>query len=498
MTNLEPSYIINPSTEITAAATEAETVMLAESEAADSKPAEIIMSESKRLISTEDLWRIVDNLHDEIMVYDDDYRMVYINKAAWRHYGKSPETLLGESFERLDETYWGNSTLPDVYRTHKTVAKRQITNLGLDIVTISVPIFDDEGNLKYVAMNVNDIYNYIQDGEVESEFLRIMQSNDTDRMDDSIIYSGHKMKEVVDMLYKLRNVKTPCLILGETGTGKSHLARYVHNQSSRKDKPFVVVNCACMNPNLIESELFGYKKGAFSGASTAGKKGIVEIADGGTLFLDEISEIPIDLQGKLLQFIQEQEFMPLGSEEIKRVDVKIIAATNRNMKQMVEAGTLREDLYYRLNTFEVVMPPLRERRGDIPLLVEHFCKVFGDQYFKKVHFSDEAMDVLERYKWPGNVRELSHIVEKCVVLSSDSEVTVADLPKVLFDLTADGRHELVSESARGVQSLDEAIEAVEREMIVRAYEEYKSSVKVAEALGLSQSRAYRLIKKYCL
>lgn len=461
-------------------------------------PAEKMMSEGKRLISTEDLWRIVDNLHDEIMVYDNNYRMVYINKAAWRHYGKSPDTLLGESFDKLDETYWGNSTLPDVYRTHKTVAKRQITNLGLDIVTISVPIFDDDGNLIYVAMNVNDIYNYIQDGEVESEFLRIMQSNDSDIMDDSLVYSGQKMKNVVDMLYKLRNVKTPCLILGETGTGKSHLARIIHKQSNRKDKPFVVVNCACMNPNLIESELFGYSKGAFSGASTTGKKGIVELADGGTLFLDEISEIPIDLQAKLLHFIQEQEFMPLGSEEVRRVDVKIIAATNRNMKQMVEAGTLREDLYYRLNIFEVVMPPLRERRSDIPLLVEHFCKVYGDQYFKKVHFSSEAMDILERYKWPGNVRELSHIVEKCVVLTTDSEITVADLPKVLFDLTVDGRHELNSESEMEGRTLDEAIEALERDMIVRAYEEHKSSIKVAEALGLSQSRAYRLMKKYCL
>ena len=311
-------------------------------------------------VATEDLWQIIENLHDEIMVYDNDYHLVFVNKAAERHYGKTAEELIGTHFSQLDETYWGNSTLPEVYEKKKMVAKRQITNLGLDIITISVPIFDEQGNIKYVAQNVNDIYNYNKMGKAEEAFLEI--TDGTEPREESFLYASENMKSIMETIEKIKNVKNPCLILGETGTGKTFLAKYMHQQSIRKHKPFVAVNCACMNPNLIESELFGYKKGAFSGANTAGKKGIVEIADGGTLFLDEISEIPYDLQGKLLHFIQDQEFMALGSEKKQKVDVKIIAATNRNLADMVKAKTFREDLYYRLNIFEVSIPPLRERK----------------------------------------------------------------------------------------------------------------------------------------
>lgn len=450
------------------------------------------MKKEIRGISHTDLWNIVNNLHDEIMVYDNDYNLLYVNKAAERHYGILPKDLMGKKFSQVDETYWGNSTLPEVYEKKTVVVKRQITNLGLDIITISVPIFDENGDIKFVAQNVNDIYNYTQEGKAEEKFLDIL--NGTNRKAENYVYVSHAMSDIMDTLNRIKNVKSPCLILGETGTGKSHLAKYIHSISDRSDKPFVAVNCACMNPNLIESELFGYKKGAFSGANAKGKKGIVEVADGGTLFLDEISEIPYDLQSKLLQFIQDQEFMPVGSEKKQKVDVKIIAATNRDLKQLAEAKSFREDLYYRLNIFEITVPPLRERPDDIRALVEYYLNEYNGVYFRNHTISEEAMNVLLRYKWPGNIRELSHIIEKTVVLTNGKEIRINDLPKMLFDYS----QEMMPVDQYKGKTLNEALSEVERKMVTDAYEKYGTSVKVAEVLGISQPTAYRLIKKYCL
>ena len=448
---------------------------------------------NKYPVSTEDLWQIIENLHDEIMVYDNDYHLVFVNKAAERHYGKTAEELIGTHFSQLDETYWGNSTLPEVYEKKKMVVKRQIINLGLDIITISVPIFDEQGNIKYVAQNVNDIYNYNKMGKAEEAFLEI--TDGTEPREESFLYASENMKSIMETIEKIKNVKNPCLILGETGTGKTFLAKYMHQQSIRKQKPFVAVNCACMNPNLIESELFGYKKGAFSGANTAGKKGIVEIADGGTLFLDEISEIPYDLQGKLLHFIQDQEFMALGSERKQKVDVKIIAATNRNLADMVKAKTFREDLYYRLNIFEVSIPPLRERKNDIEVLIRHYLEKYNECHFRNHTLSEDAMEILLRYKWPGNVRELSHVMEKVVVLTNGKEIKAENLPKMIFDI-GENKYEEKQDITSEKKSLREALEDVERKMVQEAYQKYQNSVKVAQALGVSQPTAYRLIKKY--
>lgn len=447
-------------------------------------------------IKSTDLWKIIDDLHDEIMIYDNDYTLLYVNKASLRHYGIDQQALVGKKFNELDENYWGNSTLPEVYEKKTIVAKRQVTNLGLDIITISVPIFDENGEIKYVAMNVNDIYNYTKMGKAEEKFLDIM--TDHSESDNTYIYASESMQLVIDTLSRIKNVKSPCLILGETGTGKSQLAKYVHSTSNRKDKPFIVVNCACMNPNLIESELFGYKKGAFSGANPSGKKGIVQLADGGTLFLDEISEIPYDLQGKLLQFIQDQEFLPLGCEKKQKVNVKIIAATNRDLKQMVEAKTFREDLYYRLNIFEIVLPPLRDRPEDIMALTSYYLNTYNKMYLRNHTISEKAMSMLLHYKWPGNVRELSHILEKAVVLTQGKEIQTTDLPKTIFDLSQETVHEIPSETGFSFEgkTLREAVESLEKQMILEAVKKYGTSVKVAQVLGLSQPTAHRLIKKY--
>lgn len=449
------------------------------------------MDKSRYKISNEDLWMIVENLHDEIMVYDDNYNLVFVNEASLRHYGIPPEELIGKKFANLDGTYWGNSTLPEVYRTKKMTARRQVTNLGQDIITISVPVFDENGNIKFVVQNVNDIYMYDKIGKAEEQFFTL--SEDYSRADDfEFIFSSNAMRELMETVQLISQSRSPCLLLGETGTGKSLLAKKMHNFSNRKDGPFVVVNCACMNPNLIESELFGYRKGAFSGASKEGKKGIVEMADGGTLFLDEISEIPLELQGKLLQFIQDQQFTPLGDSKTHKVDVKIIAATNRDVTKMVAAQTFREDLYYRLNTFEIVIPPLRNRKEDIKTLVEYYLEKIDRAQNKKHEISEEAMESLCNYRWPGNVRELSNVVEKVVVLTENTKIELSNLPSYIFEFD---RQDSIGDTSKG---LDNALEELERELVIKSYERYRTSTGVARDLGISQPKAYRLIQKHIL
>lgn len=440
-------------------------------------------------IPAEDLRDIIDNLHDEIMVYDDDYNLVYVNKACERHYGLTQEELAGSRFNDLDNTYWGNSTLPEVYEKKTLVAKRQFTNNGSDIITISVPLLDDEGNIRYVVQNVNDIYMFNELGTAEESFLNV---ENADEGLQEYVYSSRIMAELMDTARKISSVDSPCLILGETGNGKTLLARQIHKMSPRKSSPFIAVNCACMNPNLIESELFGYEKGAFSGARQDGKKGIVEAADGGTLLLDEISEIPLNLQSKLLQFIQEQEFTPLGSAQLKKVDVRIIAASNRNLQEMVKVGSFREDLYYRLNTFELTVPPLRKRKEDIRTLANYYLSKYNTKYGREHVFSDSALRQMMNYRWPGNIRELSHTVEKLVVLTEEYVIMPENLPACIYDIS-----EPQASIADSELSLAAAISQVEKRMVEQAYKKTGTSTGTAELLGVSQPKAYRLIQKYC-
>ena len=433
-----------------------------------------------------DMRDIMDHLSAEIMVFDAHYRMVSVNEACRRHYGLPPEALIGKTFDELDGTFWGNSTLPEVYATKKRVAHRQITNQGCDIITISVPLLDENGDIRYVIQNVNDLQEVNRVSEAEKLPSRI--SAERGRAP----YPGvnRKMNQLLLTLQTIRDTDVSCLFLGETGTGKSFLAQYLHDISRRQQRPFVTVNCACMPRELMESELFGYVKGAFSGA-VGTKPGLAEAADGGILFLDEISELPYEMQAKLLYFLQEKAFLPVGGTRKKTVDVRILAATNRDLRQMVANGTFREDLYFRLNTVELTVPPLRERREDIRGLAQSRLRGFDETYGRHHTLTEEALRLMERYAWPGNLRELSHCVEKAVVLTPDGDILPRDLPKSLFDIS----EAPPPESAPG-QPLDEALEALERRLITEAYAKYKTSVRVAKELGISQPRAYRLYRKY--
>ena len=304
-----------------------------------------------------------------------------------------------------------------------------------------------------------------------------------------LIGVSDRMQRVYKIIQKVSLHDYPVLILGESGTGKELVAKSVHFSGPRKDRPFVPVDCSSLVPTLIESELFGYVKGAFTGA-LHGKQGLLEAANGGTLFLDEIGDMPVDLQAKLLRALQEREVKPVGSTERRRIDVRIIAATNRNLDSAIKAGTFRQDLYFRLNVVQVKLPALRERKSDIPLLVTSFLEKFSASQQTSRDISEDAMRQLIAYDWPGNVRELENAVERAVALGSGPIVHVADLPSSLQYPTTERlpeRNELVP--------LDE----LERRAILRTLRETAGDkLQAARILGIGKTTLYRKLKQYNL
>ncbi|OPY84387.1 MAG: Transcriptional regulatory protein ZraR [Syntrophus sp. PtaU1.Bin208] len=329
----------------------------------------------------------------------------------------------------------------------------------------------------------------------ENEILR-RQLKDQGVTTDSIIYSSQKMAALTSMAARVASSRATVLLNGESGTGKELLARLIHQLSPRSSKPIVTVNCGALPESLIESELFGHEKGAFTGAS-ARRIGRFEEADGGTLFLDEIGELTMPVQVKLLRFLQEREFQRVGGNTNIRADVRIISATNRDLEGMVKEGKFREDLFYRLNVVVMSIPPLRERREDIPILIDHFLKRFTAENGKDIAgISSEARDLLMKYDYPGNVRELENIIERAVVIARNEVLSLEDLPfreEVMAASSGGG----IPEEGEG--KLRSAMEHLERQMIQDAMEKTAyHQTRAAEMLGLSERMLRYKLKKYAL
>ncbi len=298
------------------------------------------------------------------------------------------------------------------------------------------------------------------------------------------------MQHVQEMIDKVAPSKASVLLLGESGTGKTLIARIVHELSPRAKYPFVKVNCASLPENLLESELFGYEKGAFTGASKA-KAGRFEEADGGTIFLDEIGELGLALQAKLLRFLQEREFERLGSTKTRKVDVRIIAATNRNLGEAVNEGAFREDLYYRLNVFPIQVPPLHERKDDIPYLVEHFVAKNAKEYAKKLRITPQALELMTRYDWPGNVREMENLIERLAIMVEGPEIDIPDLPSFL--------HAKPPAARSGEPESLSRLEEMEKKEIVAALERHRwNQSQAAKELGLTLRQIGYRIRKFGL
>jgi DNA-binding NtrC family response regulator len=323
----------------------------------------------------------------------------------------------------------------------------------------------------------------------ENQFLR--DRMDTETQLHGIVGSSAKIQDVLRMVSRLKDTRTPVLITGESGTGKELVARAIHFRGSFANRPFVAVDCGSLVPTLIESELFGYEKGAFTGALRA-RTGLFQSADGGTIFLDEIGELPLEMQAKLLRVLQEKEVRPVGSNQRAKVDVRVIAATNRNLEQEYRTGTFRKDLYFRLNVVTVHVPPLRERRSDIPMLAHWFLERCAPG--RSVQVSNAAMKSLLQYDWPGNVRELENCMERAVALGDHQILDVDDLPPAIA-AESQGADNAPPQSAAELSTTD--LEDIERNTIERVFQQVKGDkVLAGKMLGISRATLYRKLKRY--
>lgn len=432
---------------------------------------------------------LIDNMHDEIFIFNANYQPLYVNKACERHYGLSQQEVLKLSYDELLLKYqaWTRPLLKDVYRLKRLLTQKQKTCLGQNILTIASPILDDRGEVEFVLLSVRDdpYENFISHRTISQPANQAEKESQQ-----AFIFSSKQMRTVLDSAKKVAKINAPCLLLGESGCGKTKLAKYIHDKSQRARKSFVVINCAAIPHELFESELFGHIKGSFSGA-TQTRNGLIAKAEGGTLFLDEISELSLQLQAKLLHVVQEQEYRAVGSSQMIKADIRILAASNKNLQRMMESGAFRQDLFYRLNVFDITIPPLKERPEDIQVLLPHFWKIFCEKYQINKKLSDKASQSLCQYSWPGNVRELANLIERLVVSVSNDTVYPSHLPTTIYQPSSPNQNVRFSKL-----SLDDALEATERKLLIQAVNQLQSSRKVAKALAISQSRASRLIRKH--
>ncbi|MGG1559506.1 sigma 54-interacting transcriptional regulator [Geobacillus thermoleovorans] len=359
-------------------------------------------------------------------------------------------------------------------------------------IVSAVPIIEEDGRAERVVLYVKDMTEMEQLRSELEETKRLLHMLGRQE-EDHLIYRAPAMAHVVNIARQAAAVDVTLLLTGESGTGKEELANYIWKQSARRARPFVKVNCGAIPETLMESELFGYEPGAFTGAAKKGKKGYFEQADGGTIFLDEISEIPLHLQVKLLRVLQSMEIMRLGAEAPKRIDVRVIAATNKPLEELVAAGRFRADLFYRLNVMPIAIPPLRDRKEDIPLLVDHYRKRFAKKYQKQLVFTDRALAMMMDYHWPGNVRELVNAIERMFVTSASPVVDEDHVAKWLH-LEPPTAADPVSVSE--VVPLKQAVADVERQLIIKALHHARTYRRAAKLLGVDASTLVRKAQKY--
>lgn len=447
----------------------------------------IVMGNVEMTMQT--LLKILDHSSDEIFVLDGDARILYVNRACERHYGLKPADVIGKyNIELFEKGYWKPSIVPEVYKRKKPCYMKQQTYIGAELITSAIPILNEAGEIDLVVITSTEsqTYKMIKADEEGNESKSTQEENEIGQF----VTNSSKIKRILTFCEKVAPTDSTILIQGESGTGKGVLAHFIHRISKRKNGPFLTINCAAIPEELLESELFGYSKGAFTGANKSGKPGLIEAANGGTVFLDEIGEMPLSLQSKLLQVIQDKQFIPVGSGAVKKVDIRIIAATNQNLIEMVGDKRFREDLFYRLNVIDIHLPPLRERREDIIPLTYYFLNKFNEKYHYNKVISEECLNVLIHYSWPGNVRQLENLIERLIV-TSDSVIQVSDLP----DLIADNVEQFTPFALPA--SYDKALDETKKFLIRRSYQIHKSSRKVAKDLSISQTKASKLIREYC-
>ena len=448
-----------------------------------------------------ELESIIEACSEAIYVTDERGVGMRANQSLYKLYGWTSADVIGKSmYDMVTEGMVSASATIKVLENKKqvTLIQTQISS-GKELLNTGTPIYDETGKICRVVTTIRDVteLNLLQRELRESKekskkyYNELMLLREKELIDNDIIASSKEMQDIVDLAARVSKVDSACLLLGESGVGKDVIARFIHANSSRKTNAFIKINCGAIPKELLEAELFGYETGAFTGAKKEGKPGMFELAHEGTLFLDEIGEMPPQLQVKLLQVLQDMTIYRLGGVKSIRVDVRIIAATNRNLDEMIRKGEFREDLFYRLNIVTIEIPPLRKRSEDIPPLIELFLKQLNEKYGSNKTISPVALESMLNYTWPGNVRELRNLIERTVVIGKRNIIGAEDLPEKLAAI-----HSSLPKKTN--KNLKKALEELEKNMLMEAITEHNSLRKVASVLGLDPSTVYRKIKKHDL
>ena len=445
-----------------------------------------------------DFREVCDNLYDGIHITDGEGKVLFINRAYTRTTGIRPEDILGRRVSDIEAEgrfYKGSVTAQVLERRERVNSMATIYGLNKEVLVTGTPVFHDDGSIKLVVTNTRDfpalkrleqqlvaLTEESRKAKEELAYLRRQQAGDK-----QLFYRSGAMQAVMSLVQTVAPTDVTVLITGESGTGKELVANELYQQSDRKGKPFIKVNCAAIPAELLESELFGYEDGAFTGARRAGKAGMFELANAGVLLLDEIGDMPLALQAKLLRVLQQHELIRIGGSRVVKLDIRVVASTNKDLLEEVRQGRFREDLYYRLNVVPIQLKPLRERPEDIPYLAGQFCLNFNKKYGKDAHISPGGMELLLEYHWPGNIRELENLVERIVVTSSGGVITRDSV----FAALNPGGLRFRGEGLEGA-SLKRQVAAFEREVILHTVEREGSLRKAAKVLGVDHST---LVKK---
>ncbi|KKB37080.1 sigma-54 interaction domain-containing protein [Bacillus thermotolerans] len=445
---------------------------------------------------------IIESSYDGIYITDKDGITLKTNSAIERITGIPKEYYINKNVaDLMKRGILQTSVSEQVVEKKKPVSVIQLNYSGRETLMTGSPIFNEDGEVESVVTNIRDLsdLNELQSALQQANEMNKSYQKEIERLkgrlsisDKDVVIESEQMRLIYDTAGRIANVEATVLILGETGVGKDVLAKYIyqHSERSRTGK-FIKVNCGAIPPDLLESELFGYSSGAFTGANKQGKPGMFELADKGVLFLDEIGEMPLNLQVKLLRVIQEREIQRVGSTTSKMVDVRLIAATNRNLKKMVQNGEFREDLFYRLNVVPVHIPPLRERKEEILPLLNVYLKKLNKKYGLAKQLNEELKAFFYQYDWPGNVRELSNLLERIVLLNRENMLGLEHLPAEY-----QAKPEPPASSSKPIMTLKQAAEEAEQHVLRKAAEKYKTTYEIAEALETSQPTVVRKMKKY--
>jgi len=423
---------------------------------------------------------IFDNVANGIYIVDGKGVTIRVNKPFEEMSGFTNAELAGRSLYDLvgPDNYFSGSASLLVIEKKVPVTATYSTRTGRKLLVKGRPVFDDSGAIRYIINTIWDLTVVQYSKKIDADTARTQMLNEED-----IVTCSQNMSDVIDLALRVAGTDSTILLTGESGVGKSLLAKVIHRASERKHKPLLQINCAAIPETLLEAELFGYESGAFTGADRKGKAGLFEQANGGTIFLDEITEIPLHLQSKLLGVIQDKAFHKIGGRGEQSVDVRIIAATNRDLAAQVALGRFREDLYYRLNVVPVQIPPLRQRREDIPLLIRYFTDHYNRRYNSYKRFSGVLIERMTAMPWKGNIRELENVIERMIVTSTASEID--SLGSIDHD---------AGDTTGASKTLVDLLQEYEDTLLIRAMKEYRTTRKIATHFGMSQPTVARKLK----